>query len=393
MRTGYYQWGYDATSDHVYRYDTVLGHFVKMFLATNIPSMVLTISDNCVIFQGNNSVSPPVDVYAPALTSVVDIGIIDANAALQIVTGADRSNRVSFKTTSANSSLYAKGDSIEFYDCWDSLWFRGIITDKVVGRGTCSFLAEDSTMELARPYNADFDAKPATILTTITGSLTHGYAGTIQDVNYEARTPDYHLSVHDVMQPYVRFHRGLERGVIWVTPAGEWNFDHYDDCDATGYRVKHKTGLGWKLKSNESNTIDKRVTQASVRAASNTRSSYIGNAARAAVEGVVAAREHADDALQAADTDSATSLAEQLYAIFSTETTFLHFMVVNHGFLQPGKTIDVSWSLGDTTVARTTMIIIAVKAYILADVQEVIVSNNIVTEDEMRALKLVDESK
>jgi hypothetical protein len=297
---------------------------------------------------------------------------------------------VQFKTTSADQDLYAQGDTVEFYDAWDTLWFRGTVTSKTPGASDCLFIAEDTSRELARPM-ADIDAKMSTALTTITGSLSHGYTGTIQDVDYAAGAVDYHFStVHSDWQPFLRLFRALERSVVWITPAGAWNTDHYDDCDSLGYRWKAKLGLNVALKDDAYHVADSRITRASCAIRSNSANYYIGNAAREVTEGVVAAPDHADDGIQVSA--DAIDTAEQLYAIFSTATTFAHVYVTNWGFIQEGKTVDFSWSVGNTVIARTTLIVLAVHANMLSDVQELVLSNNIVLEPEMDNLSLLDES-
>jgi hypothetical protein len=307
-----------------------------------------------------------------------------------IVSSARLANHCDFKIKSDYAYAYAIGDTIEFYDSYGALWFRGRITSNRVARNTCTYTAHDSTRELARPpATADMDEKMSTFISNQVGTLASGYAGTFEDVDYNGGPFHYHTSINRTLQPGFRLFRAIERSIVYVTANGEWNSAAHDHLPASGYRWLNHDALKLKLVGNEVETIDVRATRASVMRAGNARDSYIGDAAREVIEGVVAAGEHRDLAIQ--DSGDAVNLAEQLYAIFSQETTFVHVLVMNHGYIQPGQTVDFSWSLGETEVARATMAVIAVHAYMLHDIQEVVLSNNIVLEAEMDNLELLDD--
>jgi hypothetical protein len=389
VRSGYYQWGYDSTNDFAYRYDTTHHKFLKVYNSTDIDNPIM-VTDNCVIMDSSGSGSCTIDVYAPRLADVENI----ANAMLShsIVTGHTVGNQLDLQVASAYASYWEIADLVELYDAWDTLWFRGVVVSKRIANGLCSYVALDSTRELAKNFTmspADDDMKMNELLDAMVDTMTDGTVGTIQDVNYNGGDVHYHIQEHPTMQPGVRLFRAMERSVIWVTPAGAWNRVLHDDCDATGYRWKYKTGLPVTLIDNEAEVKDAKVTRAAVMRAGNARDSYTGDSSQENLNGIVQASDYKDTSIQ--DSGDAVNLAEQLYAIFSTATTFVRLLVANHGFLQPGKTVDFSWSLGDTTVARATLIVIAVHAYMLNDIQEVVLSNNIVLESEYDNLELIDD--
>jgi hypothetical protein len=316
-------------------------------------------------------------------------GIVLCEGYFNIVAGGRVENRVEFAIQAVNEAYWNQGDRFEIYDPWGDLWFRGRITSKAIGEGLCKLVAKDSTRETNRQYNAAFTTKKASeMLTTLADALADGYAGTIQDVNY-AGTFSYDARLHNRWQPLLRLIRALERAVIWTTPAGAWNLDHYDDLDATGWRWKNHEMLPLSLIGNKSEVINHRLTRTSVCYTGGARYAYVGNAAREATEGIVEASEHYDIAIAAAA--DATDLATQLYNIFSQATRFSEVIVAKHGLIQPGKTVDFSWNFGDTVVPRTTSLIAEVHAYMLDGVQEVTLTDNILLNFEMDNLELLDE--
>jgi len=161
--------------------------------------------------------------------------------------------------------------------------------------------------------------------------------------------------------------------------------DVYASCPASGLRV-HEGMQEWRLQDNAATYKDSRCMRVSV-VISGTPTNYIGNAAREALEDVQAALQYKDDSLSAV----ATALATQLYNEFSTASYFIPLTAFYQGFIQPGQIIAFNWSLGGVTVSLANYIMLAVHAKLVADIQEVLLGNNITLQPEFDNLALTDE--
>jgi len=320
-------------------------------------------------------------------------GITSCSITDNIAISASMPATCTLSMTSDHVNEYVHGALMEIYDAWNTLWFKGRvvqISPAVKGGGIVTFTSVDCKREIGRPYITDADSKASAQIAAIVATLSEGYAGTFEDVNYAGGNVDYHHSLNASWQSFLRIYRIIERAVVYTTPDGAWSSKGHGSCTATKLRFRHDPRMPVTLIDNEAPQYDHRVTRSSCQRTTNLRYSYVGNATREKVEGVVACEEVTDLAIQD-EANGSQEVAEQLYNIFSTASYFMHFLVQDHGFIQPGTTIDVSWTLGDVVVARQNMIVIASNVVDAnSDLQEIVLSNNILIESEYDNLEVED---
>lgn len=309
--------------------------------------------------------------------------LVDCSISDNIATSTYLCGSCDIEVTMANKDMMPEGCLIELYDRWDALWFKGLVYKVEPIEGIVNVHAIDVKRELSRLYATNLLAKASEIMTTLVNALRFGFLGTIEDVNYNGGNVDYDISGHDNWQRWLATYRLLERVFVWTTPAGEWNACSHDNATSLKLRIHEKKSslldlTQWGLLDDEKR-VDLKWTRSSVRYASG-RQQYTGNAAAEMRYGQNQIPEHVDSALAVAG--DALNVAEQVYAVFSQNTKFVHLLVGGHGFKEMAHSIDLSWDEGAIQIARADWVIIAMKARPLQDIVEYVLTNNILLEVE-----------
>ena len=384
--TRQYAWNYRETDGNTCMFYYTNGH-MQQWRTPKAPNMnwIDCASASGYVIVRTSSVSE----YCYHVEPVPTTDMLECTLFNNICVGTGYASRVEFITYNDVNTYYNVGDNIELYDQFAQFAFKGIIMTKSVGPGITNYIAYGAEQELGRYYNADFTTvKVSSMLSSAIGTFTRSKVGSL--TTGSATTFTYTQSKNRLLTPLFRMARGWDRIVIYAKPSipySQWYSTAYNACTATGYRVKNNIE-NWDVIDNQADTRASNVTRTSMLNGT-TRTTYIGSANNESLYGVVQAQEFQDDQFPSGN---ATAFATSLYNILSQPTTFLHLLANNVGCLQTGYTIDFSWSLGSTTVARVTFIIIATKHDLICDLQEVVVSNNIVLEYEYENMDLVKET-
>jgi hypothetical protein len=223
---------------------------------------------------------------------------------------------------------------------------------------------------------------------------TPGASGTIDpDGDFDDAAADYEYDMVKPAYVLLRTIRGLERAVAWVVPGGEFHCEKYDSLPETGIRAS-ETSSYWFVYPGKDGTwiVDTKPTRQAVTttvAAAETRTVYTGNAALELSTGERYLPDHDDTTVSTDDATEATTLATNLFGIFSTATRFINCIVQREGYLQPGNTVDFSYSRAATSIARGDYLICGIVYDVLRDYYEsLVLTNNIVLPREASAGEL-----
>lgn len=374
VRSGEHVHMFETVRSQRYEFVTDLSRPTLRETMSEVTGTFVAITDEPLIFSQSGT-----DVYIYSMQDDAENIIATADLYWNIVTSSSLSSHVEFTTSNANQGYFNVGDDITFYDEYSDLWFQGKVTTKSKGEGITTFEADGPDIEVKRPHGSAFVAKKISeMLTEIINGYKRGYVGSIQDVNTLAGGIDYDPRGWTSAQPVYRMARVIERAVIYTTPLGAWYLTAHDNLTSTGYRVCETT-TQWRMRDNTAPELDSRITRATTLTSATTRTTYVGNSAREITEGETMPAEYEDSAFPNA---SATTLATQLYTILALASSYINLFVHSHGVIQPGHSIDFSWSLGDTTVTRATLCILGLHANMKTDEQELVISNNIVSRGE-----------
>lgn len=392
-QTGNTQWAYDTSYGNIWYYSTSHNHFMQI---NETPNGIQTIGNLRITdvpeIIGYDSGTPEAEIWHLADTASV---IQTCEYWKGIFAGTNQISRCEFSTSPDDNVYFNIGDTVQFYDGYNVLAFQGVVRTKDKQPGRTLFTAEGPDAEIRRYYASDFASGTSHVkLETIVDALDFLYqSSSIDAAGYFTTSGGsvawaYDQSENPSIRTILRLIRALERCVIYHTPAGLVYANRYDALAVTNLRVSEQCRQ-WLVKNLLEPTSY--VTRASAYTTNTPlRQVYTGDSEKELTNGAVQALELVDNQLEA--NSETLQVATNLYSIFSQATTFVELVTSAQGYIQPGKTISFSYSLGGASISKAAFLVVAVYHDLKHDRHKsIMLSNNIVYPSEYAAKGLINE--
>jgi len=340
------------TNTRAHVLDTNLDHFIQIFDFNGTYDYIGGITKSSVAFVVEVGIGT--DVYK-----------IEGNASIIKSCelegfGNERARDARWIIDPTNKNFFTVGDVVEFLDGFNTLAFKGKVTDNRFVRGSGQVIT-------AQPLKVELLETPKDIVRSFTASATDTILTAIidtmdflfQDGGIDANgdfTITYTINIKTPIKDYIKLARELERAGFYVEPSGEVHMMAHDQLDKTGFRWRDDTFKQIQLQS--FSLEDLRVTRSEVIGAYHrgtddnieARKDYVGDAGKEAIEGVVRISLSRP---QLTNHTEVNQLAINRFNIYGTTIAFIKLVpIVNQGFIQPGKTIDFSWAEDNVVVPR-----------------------------------------
>jgi hypothetical protein len=391
--SGNKQWAWNGlwTATEIYYYDNNVGHFIKIFdLEDEIDDFdrMFLMSDSGYLWLKNDDTDGEIWEYTGGVDTIKDCEIEGF--------GNEEYKSARWVVSPANKGLFAKGDVVEFYDGYDVLAFKGKVVDnqyiRGIGQQITAIPLKGELLEEPKDTVRSFTTSATdVIIETIVGAMDFLYDGGNIDYNGDF-TITYTIDIKTPIKDYIKTARELERAVFFVTPAGEVQMYAHDQIPSTGLIWRDDTFKQIRLQ--ESLEVDMRLTRSEVVGAYvqgtsdnvEVRRDYVGNSTLETSEGVV--RISLSRPQLTNDTE-VLQLATNRFNIYGGVTKFIKLLpITNQGFIQPGKTIDFSWSETNVTVAQGDYFVANWKYNLKFDrYSEFWLTDSIVTYNEWKAIR------
>jgi hypothetical protein len=376
-------WVRDVENAIVGEFDTNLDHFIQRKVigaGEAFFSEVNADSKNHVLFDQDGN---DVDVYTWELFSGREV----FKRTLMMQFGTQEKYTFQGSVSPATRDDFTNGDVIDIYDGFGTLALRAKLVEPRNPAERSRFILNFEGM------NAEFREKhrPAETFTTkttkqIMQSVIDARQFTYHDDSIDFNndfTTTYTRLVQDVVANVAKFGREMENALFYTEPDGKVRMHAKARAISTGLRWSEQVSNLKLISYTTRNLIRTRseVTGAWNQGTSDNqqiRKVYIDPDANEQLGSVTI--EKSDNQIR--NHTECTQMATNRYAMFGSQIQVVKLKADNFGFIQPGETIDFSWSDGRNTVPRGTFYVMKWEWDIRIDSNIIWLVDNIITEDE-----------